>query len=79
MMVLKRKIGQAFHLGDDIRITVVDVQNGRHVRFGIEAPVEIPVHRMEIYELIRNENKAASDGNALAWFSGNLNERSSNE
>lgn len=79
MMVLKRKIGQAFHLGDDIRITVVNVQNGRHVRFGIEAPVEIPVHRMEIYELIQNENKAASDGNALAWFSDNLKEKSSNE
>jgi carbon storage regulator len=79
MMVLKRKIGQAFHLGDDIRITVVDVQNGHHVRFGIEAPVEIPVHRMEIYELIQNENKAASDGNALAWFSGNSNEELNNE
>jgi len=79
MMVLKRKIGQAFHLGGNIKITVVDVQNGRHVRFGIEAPVEIPVHRMEIYELIQNENKAASDGNALAWFSGNINKETNNE
>ncbi len=75
MMVLKRKIGQSFHLGDNIRITIVDVQNGRHVRFGIEAPAEVPVHRMEIYELIQNENKAASDGNALAWFNGNMEMR----
>lgn len=75
MMVLKRKIGQSFHLGDNIRITVVDVQNGRHVRFGIEAPAEVPVHRMEIYELIQNENKAASDGNTLAWFNGNMEMR----
>jgi len=66
MMVLKRKIGQSFHLGDDISITVLDVRNGRHVRFGIEAPPEVPVHRMEIYELIQRENRAA--GNAGDWF-----------
>jgi len=70
MMVLKRKAGQSFHLGNDIRIIITDVQNGRYVRFGIEAPAEIPVHRMEIYELIQNENKTASDG-TLAWFKNN--------
>jgi len=79
MMVLKRKIGQSFHLGDDIKITIVDVQKGRHVRFGIEAPIEIPVHRMEIYELIQKENRAASHGDALAWFGGNINKESRHE
>ncbi len=66
MMVLKRKIGQSFHLGEDIKVTVLDVQGGRHVRFGIEAPAEVPVHRMEIYELIQRENRAA--GGAMDWF-----------
>lgn len=79
MMVLKRKIGQSFHLGEDIKVTVLDVRHGRHVRFGIEAPAEVPVHRMEIYELIQRENRAA--GGVMDWFArlndaeGNAEER----
>jgi len=72
MMVLRRKVGEAIRIGDDVRIVVQEVQNGRIVRFGIEAPAEVPVHRLEIYELIQAENRAASGSNALAWFKGDV-------
>jgi len=70
MMVLRRKAGEAIRIGDDIKIVVQEVQNGRIVRFGIEAPEEVAVHRLEIYELIQAENRAASGADALAWLKG---------
>ena len=70
MMVLKRGIGQAFYINDNIRIEIRGIQNGRFVRFAIDAPAEIPVHRLEIHELIQAENRAASSGDALARLKG---------
>lgn len=70
MMVLKRGIGQAFYINDNIRIEIRGIQNGRFVRFAIDAPVEIPVHRLEIHELIQTENRVASSGDALAGLKG---------
>ena len=70
MLVLRRKIGQAIQINDNIRIVIQDVQNEHIVRIGIEAPSEIPVHRMEIYNLIQQENKAAGGAKALQWLQG---------
>jgi len=70
MMVIRRKCGQSFHIGDNVRITVLEVQQGSHVRFGIEAPVEIPVHRLEIYQRIQAENRSSTSGDALCWLKG---------
>ena len=47
MLVLSRKLGQSFHVGDGVRITVVKIDNNS-VRIGIEAPEEIPIQRREI-------------------------------
>ena len=68
MMVIRRKIGQAIRINDDIRLVILDIQDGRIIRFGIEAPEEVAVHRLEIYEQIQQENKAAMAGDALAWL-----------
>lgn len=70
MLVLRRKIGQSIRINDNIRIVIQDIQNEHIVRIGIEAPPEIPVHRMEIYNLIQQENKAAASANALIWLKG---------
>ncbi len=70
MLVLRRKIGQVIQINDDIRIIIQDVQNEHIVRIGIEAPSEIPVHRMEIYNLIQAENKSAGGAEALKWLQG---------
>lgn len=68
MMVIRRKVGQAIRINDDIRLVILDIQDGRITRFGIEAPEDIAVHRLEIYEQIQQENKSAIAGDALAWL-----------
>ncbi len=68
MMVIRRKVGQSIRINDDIRLVILDIQDGHIIRFGIEAPEDIAVHRLEIYEQIQQENKAAIAGDALAWL-----------
>ncbi|MBT3346354.1 MAG: carbon storage regulator CsrA [Gemmatimonadetes bacterium] len=59
MLVLTRKAGESIVIGSQIRITVLEMQ-GRQIRIGIEAPSEIPVHRGEVYERIKEENEQAA-------------------
>lgn len=60
MLVLSRQRDESIIIGDNVVITVVDVR-GDKVRLGIDAPVEIPVHRREVYEAIQRENKRAAE------------------
>ena len=46
-------------IGSQVRITVLEMQ-GRQIRLGIDAPPEVPVHRGEVYERIKEENKQAA-------------------
>ena len=54
MLVLSRQTDQTIVIGDNIRITIVDVR-GDKVRVGIDAPREVAVHREEIYDAIQRE------------------------
>lgn len=56
MLVLSRKRNEGIRIGEngEIRIVVVEVR-GDKVRFGIEAPTNIPVHRDEVFEAIQRE------------------------
>ncbi|MFH1567316.1 MAG: carbon storage regulator CsrA [Gemmatimonadota bacterium] len=63
MLVLTRKAGESIVIGSQIRITVLEMQ-GRQIRLGIEAPAEIPVHRGEVYERIKEENEQAAKAGA---------------
>ena len=56
MLVLSRHKDETIVIGDDIIITVVEIR-GDKVRLGIAAPVEISVHRQEVYEAIQRENR----------------------
>jgi len=60
MLVITRKPGDRIRLGDDIAITVLEVV-GSTVRLGIDAPAEIPVFRHELWEAVKEENRAAAD------------------
>lgn len=59
MLILTRKLGEDISIGDDITIKVVSIK-GRQVKIGIDAPRSLQVHRSEIYEMIKEENKKAA-------------------
>ncbi|MAT68072.1 MAG: carbon storage regulator [Planctomycetaceae bacterium] len=59
MLVLSRQRDESIIIGDNVVVTVVDVR-GDKVKLGIEAPIEISVHRREVYEAIRRENQQAA-------------------
>jgi len=52
MLVLSRKKNEGIVVGDNIKITVVEIR-GDKVRLGVEAPMEVPVHRQEVFDLIK--------------------------
>lgn len=47
MLVLSRKLGEKIFIGDNICITVVDIDRGK-IRLGIEAPRDVPIYRQEL-------------------------------
>ncbi|WP_341232421.1 carbon storage regulator [uncultured Methylophaga sp.] len=49
MLVLTRSTGKSIVIGDDIVLTVLEVDHGS-VRIDIDAPVTVEVDRMEIRE-----------------------------
>ena len=56
MLVLSRKLGEKIYIGDNICITVVDIDRGK-IRLGIEAPRDVPIYRQELLPL--HQQKAA--------------------
>ena len=56
MLVLSRQRDESIVIGDNVVVTIVDIR-GDKVRLGIQAPVEVPVHRQEVYEAIQRENR----------------------
>jgi len=55
MLVVSRKKNEVIMLGDNIRLVVVQIK-AEKVRLGIEAPLEMPVHRQEVYDSIQRDN-----------------------
>lgn len=47
MLVISRKIGNQIIIGDNIAITVLKI-SGKQVRLGVTAPLDLPVHRLEV-------------------------------
>lgn len=56
MLILTRRLNETVMIGNDVTVTVLGVKNGQ-VRLGIEAPKETPVHREEVYERIKAEER----------------------
>jgi len=62
MLVLSRNIGKGIHIGEDIYITLVDINpQGTQAKIGIDAPRDIPVHRDEIYVKLKNQESQKND------------------
>jgi carbon storage regulator len=60
MLIITRRPGEKIMLGDDIVVHVMEIV-GNSVRVGIQAPRSIPVYREEIWNAVRDENRAAAD------------------
>lgn len=62
MLVMSRQEDEVLVIGGldsgipEIRIVTVEIR-GDKVRLGIEAPREIPAHRLEVYEAIQRERQ----------------------
>jgi len=61
-LVLTRNINESIIIGDDIKITVLDV-SGRSVRLGIDAPRDVIVDREEIREKRNSDDWVDDHGN----------------
>ena len=63
MLVLTRRAGESFMVGNEITVTVISVDFNQ-VRIGIAAPKDVAVHREEVFQRILEENKHKDeDGN----------------
>jgi carbon storage regulator len=58
-LVLTRRTGEAIRIGDDIEVVVALIR-GEKVRLGVKAPLDVPVHREEVYQAIQRR-KAEND------------------
>ena len=65
MLILTRKSGESITIGDDVKITVVEVK-GKQVRIGIDAPRSYMIHREEVYLNIQEENRRAAKESPLS-------------
>ena len=62
MLVISRKKGESFLIGDNIKVTVSKIENGT-VKLSISAPRDITILRKELYDEVKNENKNAAASN----------------
>jgi carbon storage regulator len=60
MLVLSRKLGEKIYIGDNICITVVDIDRGK-IRLGIEAPRDVPIYRQELLPLHQQKTEGQSN------------------
>ena len=65
MLILTRKSGESITIGDDVKVTVVEVK-GKQVRIGIDAPRSYTIHREEVYISIQEENRRAAKETPLS-------------
>jgi carbon storage regulator len=56
MLVLTRRSRETIVIGENVRVYILGI-NGNQVRVGIEAPKDVPVHRLEIHEKIQEEKR----------------------
>jgi carbon storage regulator len=69
MLILTRRPGERVVIGEDILVTVMGV-SGHTVRLGIAAPQGVSIYREEIWEAVREENRAAAEASPDALPAG---------
>ena len=64
MLILTRKLGESVILGDNIKLTVVEISKNQ-IKFGVEAPKNVIIHREEVFRKIKDENEYSSSSNLI--------------
>ncbi|MBQ6985541.1 MAG: carbon storage regulator CsrA [Oscillibacter sp.] len=71
MLILRRKSGESIVIGDNINVTVLDINEGS-VRLAIDAPKVIPILRSELLQAAdANRDSAAASHDSLLLLSKN--------
>jgi carbon storage regulator len=71
MLVLSRKKNESIIINDHVTVTVVEIR-GDKVRLGIDAPKDVTVHRREVYEAIKSQEKLHESGTPVTAPEGGL-------
>jgi carbon storage regulator len=58
MLILSRKPGESIVIDGRITVKIMRLE-GDMVKLGIEAPIQVPVHRQEVYDEIQKNNQEA--------------------
>lgn len=66
MLVLSRKINETILIGDDIKVTLLDV-DGDKIKIGIDAPKTMKIFREELYEATRSTNQQALQAPVISF------------
>ena len=61
MLILSRKKDEKVMIGDQVEITILEIR-GDQVKLGINAPKDVKVFRLEVFDEILKQNKAAAQG-----------------
>ena len=61
MLVLRRKEGDGFVVGDSVRVTVLGVDAGGTVSIGIDAPRDVLILRSELQQAASVNRASAED------------------
>ena len=76
MLILTRKSGQSFHVGDEVTITITEIV-GDKVKIGIDAPQTMRVLRGEFERTMESNRQAAglTEESALRALAASLSAR----
>ena len=56
MLVISRKINESITIGNNIVVTILDIEGDR-IKLGIDAPRELIILRQEIYQAVQDQVK----------------------
>lgn len=60
MLILRRREGESFLIGEDVTITVLSTKDSE-VQIAIDAPREVPVLRSELFSAMAENRDAAEE------------------
>ena len=66
MLILRRKAGESFLVGDQIRITILETEANGTVSIGIDAPKDVLILRSELQQAVSANQDAAQSPSSQA-------------